>query len=137
MASFDRPLGPSKELAIDGSSSEASTVPASDGELPTERESCTTTEPEEPSEVEVWSCSSSSDVEIVGIKQVPKLPLPEFEAKLMGEHERYGYLFRCQDRDTAWQRKLAEVRSSIANESPEAKRLRKATFRREVYGMHS
>ena len=137
MASFDRILGPSQELAIDGSSSQASTVPASPGELPTDRESCTTTEPEVLSEVEVASSSSSSVVEIVSIKQVPKLPLPEEEEKMMKEHERYGYLYRIQDRDRVWNRKLEELRSFFANETPEAKRARKAAFRREVYGMHS
>ena len=132
MATFDRVLGPSQGLVLDGSSSPASTVAASPGELPTELESCTTTEPEI---VEV--SSPSSEVEIVTVREVPKLPTPEEEEKLMKVNERIGYLYRIQDRDAVWNRKITALREFFANETPEAKRARKARFRREVYGMHS
>ena len=90
------------------SSSQASTVPGSPSQFPSAPQSCTPTEIEE-EEVEHVE-SSSTDVELVSIKMVPKLPTPEEELKLMQEHEKFGHLYRIKDHDAAWQARVEEVR---------------------------
>ena len=117
------------------SSSQASTVPGSPSHFPSSLQSCTPTEIEE-EEVEHVE-SSSTDVELVTINMVPKLPTAEEELKLMQEHEKFGHLYRIRDHDAAWQAKVEEVRRFFASESPEAKRARRQSFQRVVYGMHS
>ena len=117
------------------SSSQASTIPGSASQFPSSPQSCTSTEIEE-AEVEQVE-SSSTDVELVTINMVPKLPTAEEELKLMQEHEKFGHLYRIRDHHAAWQAKIEEVRHFFVTESPEAKRARRQRFQEVVYGMHS
>ena len=75
--------------------------------------------------------SSSDDVEITSI-----LLTSSQEIQKMKEEERYGHFYRVQDRQDQIQARLRGVFEQIAAETPEARRVRRQSFQRAVFGLH-
>ena len=76
----------------------------------------------------------SSVAEIVGVSETIACLSPEEEIQKMQGEERYGYLHRVELRALAVQARLSTVRQAIADESPQERRVRRMSFRRQVYG---
>ena len=75
--------------------------------------------------------SSEDDVQIVSI-----LLTSSQEIQKMQEEERYGHFYRVQDRQDQIQARLRGVFAQIAAETPEARRDRRQSFQRAVFGLH-
>ena len=75
--------------------------------------------------------SSEDDVQIVSI-----LLTSSQEIQKMQEEERYGHFYRVQDRQDQIQARLRGVFAQIAAETPEARRDRRESFQRAVFGLH-
>ena len=75
--------------------------------------------------------SSSEDLEITSIMLTTSQDIEK-----MKEEERYGHLFRVQDRQAQMEARLRGVVAEIASETPEAGRVRRQSFQRAVSGMH-
>ena len=81
--------------------------------------------------------SSDSEVEIVSVKMVkmpPKFLTPSMELLKMKNEERYGHLYRIEDRQADWEAKLKRVRQEISSESPELREVRRKSFQKAVLG---
>ena len=78
--------------------------------------------------------SDSSEIEIVSERLIPKLPSPELEMAMMYEHERFGHYHRVCHRQEQNDRVLKRIREEMAAESTEARRARRKSFRRAVFG---
>ena len=74
----------------------------------------TPTEMEVPS-VEEISDESENEVEILAIKPPPRLLKVSEEVLKMKEEERYGFLYRVQDRQAAVDAKVKKIQQEIAN----------------------
>ena len=84
--------------------------------------------------------SSDSEVEIVSVKMVkmpPKFLTPSMELLQMKNEERYGHLYRIEDRQADWEAKLKRVRQYISSESPELREVRRKSFQKAVLGHDS
>ena len=77
--------------------------------------------------VEEISDESEMEVEILAIKPPPKLLKASEEVLRMKEEERYGYLYRVQDRQAAEDAKKKKRQEEMANRTPEERKaIRKA-----------
>ena len=74
----------------------------------------------------------SSEDEVVEITELVLSTTQEIEK--MREEERYGHLYRVQDRQRAREDRLRRVLEDIASEDPEARRVRRRSFQAAVYG---
>ena len=126
---------PSGEMELDLSPSstvrgdpEASTV-RGDPEVSDASSEITPAVPEiTPTVIEVVS----SEDEVVEIIELVLSTTQEIEK--MREEERYGHLYRVQDRQRAREDRLRGVLEDIAREDPEARRVRRRSFQTAVYG---
>ena len=80
---------------------------------------------------EVDSSSEEQEPEIIGIVLTSSQ-----EIQKMQEEERYGHFWRVQDRHQQVQARLSRVFAEIAAETPEARRVRRESFQRAVFGLH-
>jgi len=115
-------------LDLDEANTDAETVPGSP-----DRVSSTTSATVESIEIQD-SDHCSSVAEIVGVSETIACLSPEEEIQKMQGEERYGYLHRVELRALAVQARLSTVRQAIADESPQERRVRRMSFRRQVYG---
>ena len=86
---------------------------------------------------EVVEISSESEVEIVSDK-IPTRALDVSQELLrMKDQERYGFLFRIEDRQAQIKEKLTRVKQEIEDESPEARQARRKSFQKAVFYLDS
>ena len=91
--------------------------------------------------------SSSDDVEITDVKlpdpvekvqipeKIPQMILPfELEIEKMKQEERYGYLFRVQDRQRYVEDRVRGVVAAIDSEPPEIRKARRQSFQEAICG---
>ena len=90
-------------------------------------------EMEVPSVVEI-SDESEMEVEILAIKPPPKLLKASEELLRMKEEERYGYLYRVQDRQAAADSRLKKIQEEMANRSPEERQARRKSIQNAILG---
>ena len=126
---------PSGEMELD--LSQSSTVPGEAAALPVcgdsevsdaSSEITPTVSEITPTVIEVVS----SEDEVVEITELVLSSTQEIEK--MREEERYGHLYRVQDRQRAREDRLRRVLEDIAREDPEARRVRRRSFQTAVYG---
>ena len=126
---------PSGEMELD--LSQSSTVPGEAAALPVcgdsevsdaSSEITPTVSEITPTVIEVVS----SEDEVVEITELVLSTTQEIEK--MREEERYGHLYRVQDRQRAREDRLRRVLEDIASEDPEARRVRRRSFQAAVYG---
>ena len=120
---------PSGEMELD--LSQSSTVPGEAAALPVcgdsevsdaSSEITPTVSEITPTVIEVVS----SEDEVVEITELVLSTTQEIEK--MREEERYGHLYRVQDRQRAREDRLRRVLEDIAREDPEARRVRRRSF---------
>ena len=99
----------------------------------TEMASEISTELDSPDVIEI---SSESEVEILNAKIAQRLPAHE-ELRRMKDHERYGYLYRLQDKQAKLKAKLKHVKEDIENESKDSRQTRRKSFQKAVLGLDS
>ena len=87
----------------------------------------------EPS-VEEISDESEMEVEILAIKPPPKLLKASEEVLRMKEEERYGYLYRVQDRQAAEDAKRKKRQEEMANRTPEERKAIRKSIRNAIMG---
>ena len=126
---------PSGEMELD--LSQSSTVPGEAAALPVcgdsevsdaSSEITPTVSEITPTVIEVVS----SEDEVVEITELVLSTTQEIEK--MREEERYGHLYRVQDRQRAREDRLRRVLEDIAREDPEARRVSRRSFQAAVYG---
>ena len=93
----------------------------------------TPTEMEVPS-VEQISDESEIEVEILAIKPPPKLLKASEEVLRMKEEERYGYLYRVQDRQAAEDAKKKKRQEEMANRTPEERKAIRKSILNAILG---
>ena len=93
----------------------------------------TPTEMEVPS-VEQISDGSEDEVDILAIKPPPKLLKASEEVLRMKEEERYGYLYRVQDRQAAEDAKKKKRQEEMANRTPEERKAIRKSIRNAILG---
>ena len=93
----------------------------------------TPTEMEVPS-VEQISDESEIEVDILAIKPPPKLLKASEEVLRMKEEERYGYLYRVQDRQAAEDAKKKKRQEEMAAVTPEERNAIRKNIRRAIMG---
>ena len=120
---------------VENETSEAETIP---GEIPFRLSSDVEMENEavENEVVEVVDLISrtSSEVEFVSEDFVDSLLTPEQELERMRSEEKWGYLTRIQDRQSAVQSRVSWVCQEVQSLSYEARRLRRISFAQAVHG---
>ena len=124
LAMLDVPAG---ELNLDLSSSDGSEMPNESPDLVIDS-----------TEIDTQSTKSgisSSDCEIVAVRMPSKVLTPEQELARMKDQEKYGFLYRLQDRQQHWGDRLKRVRQNIADESPEDRNARRKSFHRAVFDL--
>ena len=84
---------------------------------------------------DVMEISSESEVEIVSVKIAPQALDSAQELQRMKDEEKYGFLFRVEDRQAQIDAKLSRVKEEIANESKDARQSRRNSFQRAVLGL--
>ena len=125
MGSFPIPAGEG-ELALESS---GSSTDSARGEILIELDDQS---PSESATVLSFEVDSSSDEpEIISIVLTSSQ-----EIQKMQEEERYGHFWRVQDRHQQVQARLSRVFAEIAAETPEARRVRRESFQRAVFGLH-
>ena len=125
MGSFPIPAGEG-ELALESS---GSSTDSARGEILIELDDQS---PSESATVLSFEVDSSSDEpEIIGIVLTSSQ-----EIQKMQEEERYGHFWRVQDRHQQVQARLSRVFAEIAAETPEARKVRRGSFQRAVFGLH-
>ena len=87
----------------------------------------------EPS-VEEISDESEMEVDILAIKPPPKLLKASEEVLRMKEEERYGYLYRVQDRQAAEDAKKKKRQEEMANRTPEERKAIRKSIRNAILG---
>ena len=87
----------------------------------------------EPS-VEEISDEREMEVEILAIKPPPKLLKASEEVLRMKEEERYGYLYRVQDRQAAEDAKKKKRQEEMANRTPEERKAIRKSIRNAILG---
>ena len=73
--------------------------------------------------------SSESEIEVVSIKLTPKQEIQ----KMKGE-ERYGFLYRVEDRQAAVEKRLRGIVEDIKSERPEVRKARRESFQKAIFG---
>ena len=84
--------------------------------------------------VEEISDESEMEVEILAIKPPPKLLKASEEVLRMKEEERYGYLYRVQDRQAAEDAKRKKRQEEMANRTPEERKAIRKSIRNAILG---
>ena len=84
--------------------------------------------------VEEISDESEMEVEILAIKPPPKLLKASEEVLRMKEEERYGYLYRVQDRQAAEDAKKKKRQEEMANRTPEERKAMRKSIRNAIMG---
>ena len=77
---------------------------------------------------------TDSEVEVLEVSPVSQILTMQQEIEGMRAQERFGYLFRVQEQAAGVEGRLSRVFSSIAQESVEDRRARRANFRVQVHG---
>ena len=73
--------------------------------------------------------SSESEVE-----EVPIQLTPELEIQKMKEEERYGYLYRVEDRQRAVEKRVRGIVEDIASQDPQARKARRQSLQLAIVG---
>ena len=73
--------------------------------------------------------SSESEVEVVSVKLTPE----QENQKMKGE-ERYGFLYRVEDRQQAVDERLRGIVEDIKSERPEVRKARRDSFQKAIFG---
>ena len=84
--------------------------------------------------VEQISDESEIEVEILAVKPPPKLLKASEEVLKMKEEERYGYLYRVQDRQAAADAKSKQIQEEMANMTPEERQVRRKSIQNAILG---
>ena len=88
-------------------------------------------------ELDSITISSDSEVEILSVIVVPKALTPEQELANMKENEKFGFYWRVLERQEGIYRRLRAVSEAVAQESPEARRVRRKTFQKVILNHES
>ena len=84
--------------------------------------------------VEEISDESEMEVDILAIKPPPKLLKASEEVLRMKEEERYGYLYRVQDRQAAEDAKKKKRQEEMANRTPEERKAIRKSILNAILG---